>query len=418
MTTGSHSLSPPVTLPRAGGPALRWMDTSQMPGTDAYHAAAAALAHARCVRPAPAPVHGSHPRLDGCRIRPVVGMAAVAPPSTLEEHAKLAGNQECADCRGREPDWASVNQGVTICITCAGAHRSLGAHISKVKSLTLDAWKPEEVQVFLAKGGNAEVNRRLVNRDGFSEPPPPQGATRAELDAYIIAKYRVKQVPSAGQAVPPHVRSSFLPPHSSAEDGNSPLSEDDGEGEAGGELGTTCHQGLVIAEVVSVDLSSERARELRFLGPLFLSLSVSVSLGHTASERTESRRGSQVASWSPPVRRQLLWDVEDPTQRWLWCRVHDGGDLGGEPALAGEGRVDLLEVASRSSGKNGEAKVVAGAPTPLAVDIFVPPEDEDEDEEDLDEDFLDPARGTLCGEAHLRLTIIDMSGLDKKRPVR
>lgn len=31
-----------------------------------------------------------------------------------------------------------MNLGVVICIQCAGAHRSLGTHISKVRSLEMD----------------------------------------------------------------------------------------------------------------------------------------------------------------------------------------------------------------------------------------------------------------------------------------
>jgi hypothetical protein len=54
----------------------------------------------------------------------------------LKSVSKL--NCICADCGAEDPDWASINLGILICIQCSGIHRSLGVHISKVRSLTLD----------------------------------------------------------------------------------------------------------------------------------------------------------------------------------------------------------------------------------------------------------------------------------------
>jgi Arf-GAP/coiled-coil/ANK repeat/PH domain-containing protein len=56
----------------------------------------------------------------------------------LESLRKIPGNLVCADCGAPDPDWASVNLGVLLCIECSGIHRQLGVHISKVRSCTLD----------------------------------------------------------------------------------------------------------------------------------------------------------------------------------------------------------------------------------------------------------------------------------------
>lgn len=45
-------------------------------------------------------------------------------------------NKNCADCVGgggaSRSSWASINNGVFICMTCAGIHRGLGVHVSVV----------------------------------------------------------------------------------------------------------------------------------------------------------------------------------------------------------------------------------------------------------------------------------------------
>ncbi|KAG0340820.1 hypothetical protein BG000_011001 [Podila horticola] len=47
-------------------------------------------------------------------------------------------NSFCAECGAKNPDWCAINLGILICIECSGIHRSLGTHISKVRSFTLD----------------------------------------------------------------------------------------------------------------------------------------------------------------------------------------------------------------------------------------------------------------------------------------
>lgn len=47
----------------------------------------------------------------------------------LEEVQVIAGNQQCCDCGEANPDWASINLGITLCIVCSGIHRYTHTHM-------------------------------------------------------------------------------------------------------------------------------------------------------------------------------------------------------------------------------------------------------------------------------------------------
>jgi stromal membrane-associated protein len=52
----------------------------------------------------------------------------------------------CADCGSTAGvSWSAWNWGAFICIKCSGAHRSLGTHLSRVLSVTLDDWSEAQV---------------------------------------------------------------------------------------------------------------------------------------------------------------------------------------------------------------------------------------------------------------------------------
>jgi len=74
-----------------------------------------------------------------------------------------AGNDKCADCKSTEVKWVSTNLGAFLCINCAGHHRKLGTHISKVQSLTLDD-SVLRIKDELKKKGNNKVNDQFEAR--------------------------------------------------------------------------------------------------------------------------------------------------------------------------------------------------------------------------------------------------------------
>jgi hypothetical protein len=93
-----------------------------------------------------------------------------------------------------------VNIGVLICINCSGdilkpfffvdtliigCHRSLGVHISKVRSLTLDNLEPEHVEVL--KGmGNTVANSIWEAHSAEGYEKPNKDSSRFCVDPFSV----------------------------------------------------------------------------------------------------------------------------------------------------------------------------------------------------------------------------------------
>ncbi|XP_028138222.1 ARF GTPase-activating protein Git [Diabrotica virgifera virgifera] len=64
----------------------------------------------------------------------------------------------CGDCGALEATWASVNKGILLCTQCCSIHRSLGRHISQVKSIPKSTWQPNQLNMVYALNNNGANN--------------------------------------------------------------------------------------------------------------------------------------------------------------------------------------------------------------------------------------------------------------------
>ncbi|CAG13268.1 unnamed protein product, partial [Tetraodon nigroviridis] len=104
-------------------------------------------------------------------------------------------NKYCADCEAKGPRWASWNLGVFICIRCAGIHRNLGVHISRVKSVNLDQWTSEQIQSIQEMGNTKARQLYEANLpDSFRRPQTDQAVEFFIRDKYEKKKYYSEKV--------------------------------------------------------------------------------------------------------------------------------------------------------------------------------------------------------------------------------
>ncbi|XP_024401754.1 ADP-ribosylation factor GTPase-activating protein AGD12 isoform X3 [Physcomitrium patens] len=107
----------------------------------------------------------------------------------LKKLRQQPDNRICADCGAPDPKWASTSIGVFLCIKCSGVHRSLGVHISKVVSVTLDDWSDEQVDLMEAIGGNASANSVYEACMPSDVRKPSPDASVDERSEFIRRKY-------------------------------------------------------------------------------------------------------------------------------------------------------------------------------------------------------------------------------------
>jgi Putative GTPase activating protein for Arf len=79
-----------------------------------------------------------------------------AASSVFSELKLKPENNECFECHNKNSEWCSVNNGIFLCLQCAGVHRSLGVHISFIRSISMDIWSQKQLEI-MSVGGNREL---------------------------------------------------------------------------------------------------------------------------------------------------------------------------------------------------------------------------------------------------------------------
>lgn len=103
-------------------------------------------------------------------------------------------NQQCFDCGQAQPQWASVNNGIFICMNCAAMHRSMGVQISFVRSLSMDTWMENQLKL-MAIGGNKKLKDFFQNYDLNDESIQARYNTRASEYHRLYLRCMCENIP-------------------------------------------------------------------------------------------------------------------------------------------------------------------------------------------------------------------------------
>ncbi|XP_052181007.1 ADP-ribosylation factor GTPase-activating protein AGD5-like isoform X2 [Diospyros lotus] len=230
---------------------------------------------------------------------------------------------ENAQTAKARPRWASVNLGIFICMQCSGIHRSLGVHISKVRSATLDTWLPDQVALIQSMG-NEKSN-------SYWEAELPPNYDRVGIENFIRAKYIERRwVPRDGKTKSSSTRKEEKISVYKPDPGTSNGVRYPDSFKQSLEEGSSSHPPKTSRNVPSTNIQNPVSAEASQQDTTDL-IKREVQNPETAAWKSESgKRGATAATASSEPK------VDYATQLFHLLSMDDYGENGFKPSIAGQ----------------------------------------------------------------------------------
>ena len=107
----------------------------------------------------------------------------------LEELYTEESNSTCFDCDNKPAHWASISNGIYLCLDCSGEHRGYGIGVSFIRSVTMDQWTQEQVNIMKVGG-----NQRL--REFFTTYDMPENIDKKQIYCSKLMNFYRRQLKS------------------------------------------------------------------------------------------------------------------------------------------------------------------------------------------------------------------------------